>query len=80
MSGTWFIVRTAEEWAQQIRDAIEAIKAANGGIDPPNLRASAAVDPGAFSLMIEGLVALGVPVDDELIQRAGLVPVDEVLW
>jgi hypothetical protein len=78
-TGEWFVVRPADDWAQQVRDALAAIKARNGGVDPATLRESYRVDPGAFSLMVEGLVALGVPVDAEMIDLAGLHDVGEFM-
>jgi hypothetical protein len=77
--GFWLVVRPADDWAQQVRDAIEAIKVRNGGVEPATLRDSHAIDPGAFSLMIEGLVALGIPVDQEMIDLAGLHDIGDIL-
>jgi hypothetical protein len=77
--GFWLIVRPVADWAAQVRDALDAIRTANGGEDPPTLRDSQRIDPGAFSLMIEGLVALGVPVDEEMQRLAGLRDIGEIL-
>jgi hypothetical protein len=79
VNGQWLVVRTAQDWVDQVRDAIDAIRAANGGTDPATLRDSHRVDPGAFALMIEGLVALGVKCDAEMIRLAGLRDVGEAL-
>ncbi|HEX4399650.1 MAG TPA: hypothetical protein VH136_18570 [Trebonia sp.] len=70
--GQWFVVRSRAEWARQYHEAAEAVKAKNGGEDPPTLRESHRIDPWAFSLMVEALVALDVAVDDEMVDLAGL--------
>jgi hypothetical protein len=77
--GYWLVVRGVDEWATQFRDAMEAVKAKNGGVDPPTLRESHRIDPGAFALMVESLVALGVQVDQEMIDLAGLHDVGEII-
>jgi hypothetical protein len=80
MSGQhWVIVTTSEAMARQADVALAAICAANGGDDPPNLRAAYDLDPEAFAKLIEALVALGAQVDADLIQLAGLRPLDELL-
>lgn len=79
MAGHWVIVTTSEAMRQQADDALAAICAANGGEDPPNLRAAYDLDPEAFAKLIEALVSLGARVDADLIQLAGLRPLDELL-
>jgi hypothetical protein len=80
MSGQhWVIVTTAEAMRKQADVALAAICAANGGDDPPNLRAAYDLDPEAFAKLIEALVALGAQVEPDLIQLAGLRPLDDLL-
>lgn len=79
MSGQWFVVRPRQDWADQVRDALEAIKAANGGTDPATIRDGYDLDRAAFGRMVEGLVALGVPVDAEMVSLAGLRDVGDFL-
>jgi hypothetical protein len=79
VSGQWFVVKPRSEWAAQVRDAIEEITAANGGTEPATIRQGYDIAPAAFGRMIEGLVALGAQVDDELISLAGLRDVGEFL-
>ncbi|MGB6499936.1 MAG: hypothetical protein WBG19_00840 [Thermoplasmata archaeon] len=73
------IVTTSEAMRRQADEALAAISAANGGDDPPNLRAAYDLDPEAFAKLIEALVALGARVEPDLIQLAGLRPLDELL-
>lgn len=79
MAGHWVIVTTSEAMRRQADEALAAICAANGGDDPPNLRAAYDLDPAAFAKLIEALVSLGARVDADLIQLAGLRPLDELL-
>ena len=79
MSGHWVIVTTAEAMRQQADAALAAICAANGGDDPPNLRAAYDLDPEAFAKLIEALLALGAQVAPDLIQLAGIKPLDDLL-
>jgi len=77
------IMRTVDDWAHRAREAMEEIKAANGGEDPPRIIDAADIAPVAFGKLIEALVALEPvthrKVGDDLISRAGLVPVDQAL-
>ena len=77
------IVKPVAVWTRQAKDAMEAIRTANGGQDPANLRAAAAIDFTAFASLIEALVALephtGRPVGQDMISLARLRPVDEVI-
>jgi hypothetical protein len=77
--GHWLVVRSRAEWDKQATDALDAIKAANGGTEPATLRAAADVDRAAFGRLIEALVALGARVDDEMMQLAGLRDVGDWL-
>jgi len=77
--GHWVVVTTRDALARQAREALDQITAANGGVEPPTLRAAADVDPEAFARLIEALVNLGADVDDEMQDRAGIRPIGEVL-
>ncbi len=79
MSGVWFVVRSRDEWAGQVRQALGDIAAANGGVDPVTLRDAYDVEPAAFGRMIEGLVALGVPVGADMLALAGMRDVGDFL-
>ena len=70
--GHWLVVRTRAEWGAQASTALDTIKAANGGTEPPTLRAAYDVDRAAFGELIEALVALGADVDEDMRQLAGL--------
>ncbi|WP_328749238.1 MULTISPECIES: hypothetical protein [unclassified Streptomyces] len=73
------IMRSAEEVQKQLATAWERLEEACEGEMPGNLRALHGVDAEAFSLLIEAMVQLGEPVDQEMQDLAGLKPVDEVL-
>ena len=79
MTGQWFLVKPQSEWADQVTNALAAIRAANGGIDPPNLQAANAVDHAQFAKVIEGMVALGADVSADMIALAGLRDLGELL-
>lgn len=79
MSGTWFIVKSRDEWADQVRAALARFQELNGGTDPATLRECHALDAIAFGLMIEGLCALGASVDAEMMQLAGVRDIGELL-
>jgi hypothetical protein len=79
MSGQWLIVRTRGEWARQATEALDAITAANGGVEPARLRDAYDVDPAAFGRLIESLAALGADVDAEMIRLAGLRDIGDVI-
>jgi hypothetical protein len=73
------VIKPRDEWTRQATEALDAITAANGGTEPPTLRAAADVDRAAFGRLIEALVALGARVDDEMMQLAGLRDVGDWL-
>lgn len=77
------IVGSVATWAEQARKALADIDAANGGVSPARLADAKAINPQAFGLLIEAMVALesvtGQKVDNELVQLAGLVPVDQAV-
>lgn len=79
----YVIVKSIRAWAEQATAAVDAIRTANDGQDPPSIRDGYDIDPVAFGQMVEALVALesetGRPVSQELRDLAGLRPVDEVL-
>ena len=79
MSGHWFVVRSRAGWCDRIREALGEIAAANGGSDPATIRDAYDVHPEAFGRMVEGLVALGVPVEADLVALAGLRDVGDLL-
>ena len=76
------LVKPVSVWAEQAQQALADIDAANGGVSPVRLVDGASIHPQAFSSLIEALVALesvtGQKVADDLVQLAGLVPVDQV--
>jgi len=73
------IITSAAAMKTQAENALDAIRAACGGQDPPTLRDGYDADPGAFARLIEALVALGIPVAADMRDLAGLRPVDEVI-
>lgn len=77
--GHMIIIRSRADVARQAREAIDTIVAKNGGTQPARLRDAYDVDPEAFGLLIEALVALGASVDKEMRSLARLRPIDEVL-
>jgi hypothetical protein len=77
--GRWYVVKTRDDWAAQVRDAMDRITAMNGGADPVTIRAAYDVDPAQFGRMIEGMLALGAEVSDELIDLAGLHDVGDII-
>jgi hypothetical protein len=79
VSGTWFIVKSRDEWAGQLRAALDRFRELNDGADPDTIRECHALDAIAFGLMIEGLCALGVRVDADLMQLAGMRDISELL-
>lgn len=66
----------AQKWADQAAEALDRIQEANGGTLPEMSEADQ-VDHEAFVLLVQALVALepvtGEKVDQELIQKAGLL-------
>ena len=81
MTGQFVLVRTVDAWCEQVERALDDIREANGGVDPPTVRDGHRIAPEAFSSLIEAMVALqevtGRPVSDELVQLAGLRPIEE---
>ena len=77
------IVKPVSAWARQASAALETIEQANNGTLPARLADAKDIDPTAFGLLVEALVALepatGSTVDPNLIKLAGLRPVDEVI-
>lgn len=74
----YLMITTWETMKAQAGDAVNAIRAANGGTDPPTLRDAHDIHPDAFAALIEALVALGFPVAEDMQTLAGLRPVGEV--
>lgn len=72
------IITTREAMTRQAHEAIDAITAANAGKEWL-LGDGYNIDPAAFGRLIEALVALGIPVSDDMCQLARLRPVDEVM-
>jgi hypothetical protein len=77
--GHWFILTTRDALGRQAVAALKDIVAANGGEEPARLRDAYDIAPEAFASLIEALVNLGADVDPELVQLAGLRPLDELL-
>lgn len=73
------LIRPREEVQEQLRQAWERLDYASEEELPSTLRELHDVDAEAFSLLIEAMVQLGQPVDEELQQLAGLVSVDEAM-
>ena len=74
--GQFVIVMSREAWARQVTDALDALRAANGGTEPATLRDCAQLDRAAFGRLIEALIALGAEVDAELQHLAGIRPIE----
>lgn len=76
------VVRTVQQWADQARLAQARLDDLAGDTHP-TIAETAALDPVAFTSLIEALVALEPythrPVSEDLIRLAGLVPVDQAL-
>lgn len=77
--GHWVVITTQDALVRQANDALAAMTAANGGIDPPDLYAGHDADPAAFARLIEALVNLGCVVSPDLLAMAGIRPVGEIL-
>jgi|HubBroStandDraft_3_1064219.scaffolds.fasta_scaffold12282_4 hypothetical protein len=77
------MVTTVEAMVAQFDRARAAVRAKNGGEDPPTIRAAYDIDREAFCLMIEALNTLaprtGMQPDGELLRLAQIRPVDELL-
>ncbi|MEV8399168.1 hypothetical protein [Streptomyces niveus] len=73
------VVRTEADVQKQLAQAWERLEEACEGEMPGTLRELHDVDAKAFSLLIEGMVQLGEPVDQEIQDLAGLKPVDQVI-
>jgi hypothetical protein len=75
-----FIAKSRQDWLAQATTAEQTLRAKLPPDRPTRpVRELAAVDPDAFAQLIEALVALGLTSDPELIQLAGLRPVEEIL-
>jgi len=79
VSGRWFLVKTRREWAEQVSEALDDIRAANGGTDPETVRETYDADPEAFARMIEGIVALGADVSPDLLDLAGMHDIGDLI-
>lgn len=77
--GQFFLIRPRQAVIDQAHDAMHDIIEANGGDEPATLYDAADVEPRAFARLIEALVQLGVPVDDEMTRRAGIVDINELM-
>jgi hypothetical protein len=74
------VVRLASQWQAQLQDAYDRLVAAAGGELPQRFRDAQPLDPAAFSSFVEAYYALtGGRVNDEIVQLAGLVPVDQAI-
>ncbi|MGW1261126.1 hypothetical protein ACWD7Y_04095 [Streptomyces drozdowiczii] len=73
------VVRPEEEVRRQVAQAWERLEEACEGEMPGTLRELHDVDRAAFAMLIEGMVQLGEPVDQEMQDLAGLKPVDQVI-
>src|SRR5258708_7821346 len=78
MTGPFAVIKTRSAWAQQATEALDLLVEKNSGDSFMHLADAQPVYPVAFGSLIEALNAL-MPVSDELIQIAGLRPVEEVL-
>jgi hypothetical protein len=74
----YLLVTTRKRLIKQAREAMDTLRC-KGLTDQTPLREAAFIDRAAFSQLIEALHALGVPIDQELKDLAGLRPVDEIL-
>lgn len=81
MTGRWLIIKTRAAWAAQAREALDRIGTAHGcGFETLTLRDMHAVDPEAFGLLIQAMMALGAEVDPAMVELARLRDIDEVIW
>jgi hypothetical protein len=74
----YLLITTRKKLIRQAREAMDTPRR-KGLTDQTPLREAALIDRVAFSQLIEALHALGVPMDQELKDLAGLRPVDEML-
>ncbi|MFJ4739015.1 hypothetical protein [Streptomyces sp. NPDC088775] len=72
-------MRTEEDIQKQIVQAWERLEEACEGEMPSTLRELHDVDRVAFSMLIEGMVLLDEPVDQETRDLAGVKSEDQVL-
>jgi hypothetical protein len=72
-------VRPREEVEKQLAEAWVRLEEVCEGEMPASLRELHDVDQEAFSKLIEGMVQLGEPVEQEIQDLVGLKPVDQVL-
>ncbi|MET8342400.1 hypothetical protein [Streptomyces microflavus] len=73
------VVRTEEDVQKQLAQAWERLEEACEGEMPAALPELHGVDAKAFSMLIEGMVQLGEPVDQEMQDLAGLKPMDPAI-
>ena len=77
------VLAPASYWQRRAEDGMDAIERANGGVPPERFIDADAIDHAAFAQVVEALVALepltGAKVGQDLLDAAGLRPVDEVL-
>lgn len=73
------IIRPEADVRKQVEDAWARLDEACEGVARATLGEYYDVDREAFCLLVEGFVQLGVPVEQELQDLAGVKPVDETL-
>ena len=77
------VMAPASTWIRQAQEGMKRIREKNGGEDPPKFIDSVRIDFAAFASVVEALVALepltGRKVGRDLIDAAGLKPVDQVI-
>ncbi|WP_329147368.1 hypothetical protein OIU91_17095 [Streptomyces sp. NBC_01456] len=73
------VVRTEEDVQKHLAQAWERLEEACEGEMPATLPELHGVDAKAFSMLVEGMVQLGEPVEPEMQELAGLKPVDQVI-
>ncbi|MFA5216896.1 hypothetical protein [Sulfuricurvum sp.] len=72
--GTAMIVKTYEAWLNQAKDAQKKLEECGA----KNLNEFNEKDHQNFCKLIEALYALKVPIDQDLMQKAEMRPVDEL--
>ena len=77
------VLTPASYWQRRAEEGLDAIERGNGGVVPARFIDANTIDHAAFAQVVEALVALepltGAKVGQDLIDAAGLRPVDEVL-
>lgn len=74
-----YVVKSRDAWIAQARTAQATLEAKSPAGERVTLGQMDSVDHDAFASLIEALVALGQPVAPDLVAKAGLRPVSEVL-